>query len=267
MNSALALLRKEEHISVSALNTYIRCPKQWQHRYLLKTEASHRASALAFGTAIHKALAAHYEALNDGKEELSHEALSTVFRDSWAFQLDGEVPVLLSDKESVDGLTDTGIKMLEVFLDKAPRYAGVAEVEMPWSIELVDEQTGEALPRLVGVFDAVVRNGDGGYLVLEHKTGARRFSEDRVAYDTQVTVYGLAAKLMGLGEAPVAIQLLTKTKNPAFELYETRRTAADRKDFIEMAVGVTRAIKAGAFYPVRDWPCRGCEYAHRCVAG
>ncbi len=266
MNSALSILRKEEHVSVSSLGTYVRCPKQYEHRYILKTQASHRSSALAFGSAVHEALAAYYETLREGISELTYNSLCSVFRDSWTEQLEGNLPVLFTDKESADSLTDTGVKMMRVFLEEAPRYAKVVDVEAPWSVELWDENKNP-LTKLVGVFDAVVQNQDGSFRILEHKTGARKWSQDKLDYDSQVSAYSLVAPLVGLGDASVTIQLLTKTKTPGFEVYQPHRSEADRNDFGSMAISVSKAINAGAFYPVRDWHCRGCEYASHCVAG
>jgi hypothetical protein len=34
--SALAVLRADDHLSVSAITTYLRCPAQYEHRYVLR---------------------------------------------------------------------------------------------------------------------------------------------------------------------------------------------------------------------------------------
>ena len=108
-----------------------------------------------------------------------------------------------------------------------------------------------------------------GTRILEHKTAARRWAPDRIATDLQITAYSLAAPLLGLGDAVVDVQLLLKTKKPAFEVLHPVRSDADRRDLVAVVSGVTKAIKAGAFYPVRSWACRGCQYAGACscVAG
>ncbi len=267
MNRALATLRSDKHVSVSSLNTYIRCPKQYEHRYLLKTPETHRPSAMAFGSAIHEALAEYYSSMRNNVTEPSIEKLSDSFRDAWKRQLQWDVPVLFGDKESADKLTDTGIDMLNVFLEKATRYPEIVDIEMPFSIELFDDKTGEVLPRLIGVFDAVVRDEKGFYRILEHKTAARRWSADKLAFDPQITAYHVAAPFMGLGDASVTIQLLLKTKKTDLEIYTPIRNRSDKRDFIHMAIGVLKAVRAGAFYPVRDWHCTGCQYASRCIAG
>ncbi len=266
MTAALKALRDEEHISVSSLNTYLRCPRQYEYRYIQHTPADHRSSALAFGSAVHEALAFFYSYIRSKKQEPASEEVAQAFRDAWKDQLDRDVPVLFSEKESEEFLNDLGVRMMEIFLEKAPRPHAVIDVEMPWAIEIHDHETGEVLPRLVGVFDAVVRDGDA-FCILEHKTGAKKWPADKLTFDPQITCYTLAARQLGLGNAQVTIQLLTKTKKPALEIYNPSRTDADRDDFIEMAAGVMKAINAGAFFVCRDWHCKSCEYASRCVAG
>jgi hypothetical protein len=160
------------------------------------------------------------------------------------------------------------VKMLAAFLEKAPLYREVVEVEMPFSVELVDPETGEELPRLVGVLDAVVREADGTYAILEHKTAAKRWTDDRLAFDNQLTAYSLAAPQLGFGDdAAVVIQVLLKTKTPDLVIYRPHRSDADRRELVEIVAGVAAAVRIGAFFPVRDWWCRSCEYASACVAG
>jgi len=267
MNSAaFQVLRKEPHVSFSAISTYSKCPRQYEFRYLLGQDPEHRPGALAFGTAVHEALAQFYTALRDGEDEPTADDLHEVFERSWLAQLDGDLPVLLGDKETPDGLLETARKMLARFLDEAERPVRVLGVEEPFSVEIIDPLTGEILPeRLVGVFDAVVET-DRGLRVLEHKTGARRWSEDRIATDLQLTAYHWVAPQVGLDGAEVEVQLLTKTKEPKLEVYHPSRTPRDHDDLLRTISGVLTAIRAGAIWPVRDWHCRGCQYAGACIA-
>jgi CRISPR/Cas system-associated exonuclease Cas4 (RecB family) len=266
--TALALLREEAHSSVSSITTYLRCPRKYEHRYIVKTPVEHRASALAFGGVLHEALAFFYAAIRDDRPEPTHEELAQVFRDAWKRELDGDLPILFGEKESAISLTIKGAEMLKVFLEKAPRYAEVIAVEESFRMELIDPETGEVLPPLIGVFDAVVRDENDRTVVLEHKTGARKWTDDKLAFDPQLSAYHLAATELGLGKnASVSVQLLTKTKKADLHIYNPTRTKADHDDFITTAAGVWRAVNAGVSYPVRDWWCKGCEYASGCVAG
>ena len=266
--SALAMLRAEEHISISAIGTYLRCPAQYAHRYIYRTPPSHRAAALAFGTAVHTALALFYQHLMDGQPEPTVEELADSFSDRWTRELDSDIPVLLDGKDTPDSARDKGVEMLNVFHELAPRPHKVLGVEEPFSIEIIDPRTGTPFAeRLVGVFDAVVQDEDGSCRILEHKTAARRWNQTRLDFDIQVTGYTLAAPMVGLPDAAVTLQVLLKTKAPTLELYSPTRTDRDRQDFLLIISGVLCAIKVGAFYPIRDWPCASCPYAGPCMAG
>lgn len=217
---------------------------------------------------MHHALAVYYSALRDvvsSTPQLSvptADELAQTFRDAWQRETESDPPLLLGENETVDSLTDTGIAMLAVFAAQVVPPVVVTDVEMAFAVEVDEDGT-----RLVGVLDAVVRDEDGAYRILEHKTAGRRWTPDRLATDLQLTAYSLAAPMLGLGEATVDVQLLLKTKKPSFEVLHTARTDADRRDLVATVAGVTKAIKAGAFYPVRSWACRGCVYTGACVAG
>ena len=266
--SALAMLRAEEHFSISAIGTYLRCPSQYAHRYIYRTPPSHRAGALAFGTAVHTALALFYQHLMDGQPEPTVEELAASFSDTWTRELDSDIPVLLDGKDTPDSARDKGVAMLQVFHEQAPRPHKVLGVEEPFSIEVIDPRTGTAFSeRLVGVFDAVDQGVDGQLTIREHKSAARRWPQNRIDNDLQITAYHMAAPLVGLPEATVTLQVLLKTKQPALELYSPTRTDRDRQDLLQVISGVLRSIRAGADYPVRDWWCGGCPYAGPCMAG
>ena len=266
--NALAALRAEEHISISALGTYLRCPSQYAHRYIYRTPASHRPVPLAFGTAIHTALAQFYQHLMEDQPEPSSKELQACFSDDWSRQLEGHIPVLFDGKDTADSLRDKGVEMLSVFHEQAPRPHKVIGVEEPFSIEVLDPRTGTPFAeRLVGVFDAVVQDENGTCRILEHKTAARRWNQTRLDHDLQVTGYTLAAPMVGLPDATVTLQVLLKTKAPSLELYHPARTDRDRQDFLQVISGVLCSIKVQAFFPIRDWPCNGCPYAGPCFAG
>jgi CRISPR/Cas system-associated exonuclease Cas4 (RecB family) len=264
----LSLLRAEEHISVSALNTYLLCPAQYEHRYILRTPPSHRSGALAFGGSIHTALALFYSRLMDGQPEPTVEELEGSFSDAWTRELQGDIPVLLDEKDTPDSARDHGVKLLQVFHEQAPRPHKVIGVEEAFSVEIKDPRTGVAfVERLVGVFDAVGQDTDGAYQIVEHKTSSRRYAQTRLDHDLQVTAYTLAAPLVGLPNAGVTLQVLLKQKSPALELHPLTRTDRDRRDLLQVLSGVLCAIKVGAFYPVRDWPCQSCPFSGPCLAG
>ena len=268
MNSVLAALRAGPHVSVSAITTYLRCSAAHAHRYLHRTAPTHRPGALAFGAAVHTALALFYSRLMAGQPEPSAETLAACFSDAWQRQLHGDIPVLLDGRATPGSLEDKGAQLLRVFHEQAPRPHRVLGVEEPFSIEVIDPRTGTPFSeRLVGVFDAVVQDADGTLRILEHKTAARRWGRMRLDHDLQVTAYSLAAPMVGLPGAAVTLQVLRKSEPPVLDLHHPTRTDRDRDDLLDVLAGVLRAIHAGAFYPVRSWWCGSCPYAGPCLAG
>jgi CRISPR/Cas system-associated exonuclease Cas4 (RecB family) len=265
--TALQRLRAEAHVSVSSLTAYLTCPNKYLHRYILQTPPAHRPGALALGSALHEALAYFYRGLMETRQEPSLEELEAAFHDAWHHQLDGSTPILFGGKETADTALDTGINLVRTFHEHAPRNHKVVGVEEPFAVE-IQAPTGKVLAeKLVGVFDAVVETTDGNFTILEHKSAKRRYTGARLANDIQVTAYALAAPLVGLGQANVVLQVLLKTKQPALELYNPVRTDQDRQDLLYIITGVMTAIRAGSFYPKRDWWCQGCPYQAQCLAG
>ena len=263
--SALALLRSEAHVSVSSISCYVRCPEQYRHRYISRTQPTHRSSALAFGSAVHQALAHFYRALMENQPEPSAEELISVFSDAWSRELASPIPVLFDKSDSVESLLDCGVGLMKLFHSDAPRPHLVLGVEEPFSVELCDSSTGKVFDeRLVGAIDAVVEDHNGSARLLEHKTGARKRG---FAQDFQGTAYTVVAPLIGLAQADVTFQLLVKTKAPALVIETVSFTPADRQDFFHVVTGVLTAIRSGAFFPRREWQCRGCPYAGPCLAG
>lgn len=265
--SALAVLRQEAHVSVSSIGCYVRCPEQYFHRYIARTPPSHRSSALAFGSAVHHALAHFYTELMHSRPEPSDEELATTFSDAWSFELTSPVPVLFDKNATADSLRDKGVEMLKLFHAEAPRPHRVIGVEEAFSIEVHDPASGEVhFERLVGAIDAITQDEDGRHHLLEHKTGARKRT---FGGDLQGAAYSFVAPRIGLGESVgVTYQLLTKTKTPALYVETQSFTDADRRDFLRTVAGVLGAVRAEAFYPNRaSWMCSGCPYAAPCLAG
>jgi putative RecB family exonuclease len=257
-----------DHVSVSSLTCYLRCPRQYEYRYLSDVPPAYRAGALALGSAVHAALALFYGRLRQTNAEPSLAEVEREFNEAWAQEMDAPIPLVFDDRTTATAAREMGLALVRVFHEKSVRPRRVLGVEHRFSVHLVHPDTGVpvALP-LVGFLDAMVDDGNDRVVLLEHKTAARRFSEDRLRYDVQATAYSLAAQQLGFGEVQVVFQLLLKTKQPDLALHSVQRFPKDHHDFITMIDGVLAAINVGAFYPVRDWHCRSCAWAGPCLAG
>ncbi len=255
------------YTSVSQMKCWLRCPRQFELKYVRGMAPAFVPVNLAFGSAIHEALAGHYQEIKSTGQPLRRELLLDTFRSSWEKAAEGEVP-LQSDEDGEDPrlMIDKGISMLHAFAEHEERSptAEVDAVERPFTVPLHDPDSGEPLEEaLTGVMDLVVIE-DGRRVVVEHKTSARKYSEDQLAFDIQVTGYKMAARSAGMGEVGLRFQVITKTKAPQVQLADVVRSESDEEDFARTAVGVLKAIDAGVSFPLRGWQCKSCQFAHAC---
>ena len=256
-------LRDAPHTSVSATKTYVRCPALYQHRYLLKTDPSHRSVPLVLGRAFHEALEQFYIYHAERHDDPPLDLLLDSFTTSWRRGVVGDPPIRGDD---IDADRETGVNLLRVFYEEAPRPAEVLAVEQPFALPIVDPQTSETDERLlVGSIDAIVVDEDGRITILEHKTAKRAWGQVELAYDTQPSIYQLAARELGLTKAPgIEYQFLMKLKKPRLEVVEVHRTREQEEEALEAIRQVLRAVDNEIFFRVRSWACADCQYGYCC---
>jgi len=257
------------YTSVSQVKCYLRCPRQFELRYIRGEAPAFLPVPLAFGSAFHAALAAFYGEVKTSGSPLKRDLVLDVFRAEWARALDGPIPLQVDEEDdtSTEVVIDKGISMLHTFAEHAEKNLDgvvVESVEKSFAVAIHDPDTGEVMEeQLVGTMDLVVLDHDLR-VVVEHKTAAKKYSSDQLRYDIQPTAYKLAARQAGMGEVGLRFQVVTKTKVPAIQIADITRDAQDEDDFLRTAGGVLKAIDAGVSYPIRGWACRGCQFAHAC---
>ena len=263
-NDSLAAMRQGLHVSVSQVKSWLMCPRKYQFQYVLGAEPEHRPVALALGTAVHRALEAFYEHLQVHHAPPSVEAVATAFVDRWAVEVRDPLPLRFDDGQDADGVKDQGVALLEAFCRQGFMPDEVLAVEQPFAVELVDPATAEVcdIP-LIGAIDLVARH-QGRVWLVEHKTAARRFTADRIAYDFQPTCYLLAARTLGLEHPAAAFQVLLKTRKPTVETIPLNRTDNDENEMIDTFLHALRGIEAGAFPRNRGWSCADCQFKGAC---
>lgn len=260
----LADLRQGLHVSVSQVKAWLMCPRKYAHSYVWGTEPADRPVALAFGTAVHRALESFYEHLQAHGTRPTMDEVQTAFVDRWAVEVRDPLPLLFDEDQTADQARDLGVAVMGAFYRDGFQPDEVIAVEQPFAVELFDPDTAEVcdLP-LVGAIDLVARH-QGRVWLVEHKTAARRFTPDRIAYDFQPTSYLLAARNLGLPNPSAAFQLLLKTRKPACETVPLTRVPKDEDEFVDTAFQVLKAIEAGSFPRNRGWGCADCAFRKAC---
>ena len=127
---ALTIIPSGEAISFSRIQSYLRCPQKYLLQYIEKIPPSFRPANLAFGSAVHEALASFYRAIMYDYPEPTPGDLVAVYLDSWQRQQDGPAPVLLDDGQDEGELLDQGVALLNTFWKEAERPSEIISVEM-----------------------------------------------------------------------------------------------------------------------------------------
>jgi putative RecB family exonuclease len=256
----LSELREGLHVSVSQVKCFLRCPRQYQFRYVLGAEPEFIPANLVLGSAVHEGLAAYYRSVMATGDSPEQDVCKAAFYGTLVGFRKNKLPI-----KDGEGIEAQGTALLRVFYESTYQDPpGVVGVEVPFSIDLNDPVTGEVLEeKLVGALDLVIRESEKN-VVGEHKTAAKKWSKDQIEHEIQLSAYKLVARTLGLGEVGLRLQVLTKTKVPKRIVEDTDRTERDEREFIEIVVGVLRAVDGQVFFPIRNGMCGGCAFQRRC---
>lgn len=260
----LETLRQQPHVSVNQLKTFLACPRKYRLQYIERIEPAFRPVAMAFGSAFHEAFALRMTKLQS-QEPLPNGQLHEHFAEAMRLELSSPgPPVLFEDDEDEPLLVRRGHAMIDALVRTFPRPDRVLAVEQPFRIELVDSGTGEVaeLP-LVGAIDAIVERGQRT-VGIELKTGARRWAEDGLLFDLQITAYQRVLRTDWNDSAQIELVLVTKSDRPDVQLERLARTREDEDELVAVTSSVLRGVDAGVDHPVRGWRCKTCPYMSAC---
>lgn len=198
-------------LTSSRLKSFRACPRQHYHAFVQGYRPAQDANALAFGTAIHEALAAWWS---------THP--------TQAFEL-----ALLHLPQSLDPYQRTrAVAMLAGYQAfwESEGYEALA-VEKEFKLPLLNPNTGHSSRtwQLAGKVDAIVRAPDGRCWVLEHKTTSEDASAGsayraRLTLDGQVSQYVEGARALGFDVAGVIYDVLVKPQLRPLGITKTRKT-------------------------------------------
>ena len=259
--SALMELRKKKHLSVSALNTFLSCPRKYHLAYTEpRAPKDYFPASLALGSAWHSAVASWLNKTAEDAvldEQLRNDLRARLRRD--------DLPILFDNPdETSEHFIEHAVAMFSAFRASVPRPKKVLGTEIAFETEIVHPTTGEVLPvPVIGALDAVVIEEDGIGSLWELKTG-RRWTPDRVEHDAQVTLYRKASRELGFDGVRLRVIVVTKAKEPQVQILDIDRSDADEAELAELFHDVYRAIEARTSYRQRGWTCRGCQHSSSC---
>ncbi len=243
--------------SPSAINTYLKCPRQYMYNNILKLPSkTASADAMCYGSAVHKALedAVSY-AKNNGNYP-SKEYLIKAFKDEL-----NSLPLSAIQKRDV--LLGRGEKTLDEYYNyllNSPINA-IEAVEYPLSSS-IDEY------KFYGIIDRIDKNSDGTYTIYDYKTGNAKgktmvsFDGSKQDYYNQMALY----KYFYEKENSVTVKetCFIFPEEPNKNLY-LQLTSEDCENVLERFMGAIDDIHECKFEPSYDKnTCQYCEYKEFC---
>jgi RecB family exonuclease len=261
MNQSLIELRKKPHTSISALKTYLSCPRKYRLQYIDRAKPDYYPAALALGSAWHEAIAGWLA--GTASNDVLEQELADRMRQRLARE---DIPVLFDDEdEDADAFVEKAVAMFKTFRESVGRPKMVLGTEIPVKTGIVHPETGEVLPLpVIGAIDAIVIEHDGRGSLWELKTGKKKWGADQAEFDAQVTLYRKAARELGYAGARLRVLVTTKGREPQVQQLELDRRDADELELAELFFAVHHAIEAGVWFRQRGWACRTCAYASAC---
>ena len=244
-----------KHLSYSQVSTYLTCPLRYKLNYVDLIPPAFTSAALAFGSAIHEAVAAYYQSRLEG-DMLRPDQMLDVYRDVWR----GAEKIKYFNGDNEDSLLSKASSMLEVFHGRVDPGFQVVGVEEFFEFQI------EGVPPLHGYIDLIEESETGRISVVDLKTASKKPTESSAHSHLQLTAYSLGSSAIGFEPDQLTLRLdvLTKTKNPELVRYETTRTQEERDRFVKLVRQVWHAIEHHAFFPREDWHCGQCAWATHC---
>lgn len=242
----------DDHISASQLSTWLRCPKQYEFRYMQGLKIAPK-SALTRGSAFHKAIETDHRQKISTRENLPIADVLDAYSDAFE-QMATETEW---DKNPGE-VKDQGIKMTQVYHESVSRVIQPVAVEEESNI-IIDGQLVKA------IIDLETEDG----AIRDAKSAGAKKSEIPVDHLLQMAIYSHAkpnatrfildnAIVTKSGKSELESLTLTRAELPY------SRLSAYLEDFSD-------SIIKGVFPPTNpsSWVCSAewCGYWDKCSCG
>jgi len=245
-------MTNEPHFSYSQLSLFLRCPKQWEYKYVQHIVTPTNLNLLR-GSAYHDAVALGYRHMIQYREPPDIKELLQMYSDTWDNGLKNKsytdedgikvyVPGIVIGDKDPGKFKDAGIELLKLYVTTIMPDILPDEVEVRKTITYNNIQL---------IMYADVITFDGG-VVIDHKTASRAKGEREVANDLQPSFYGLVLN------KPIEFhfhEAIDVTK-PYIKIAETKRNQDDYDWTGKIIMEVWKQIHAGIFPPnPTGWVC------------
>ena len=256
------------HLSWSQIDTMRRCPRKFAYTYVEQVVPEFVPSSLLFGSAIHNAIEAHYQALLED-QPLGREQLLDIFQGRWQQrdQRFADIPVQFNRNEDEASLFQRAEGMLDALLatDIARPEGRILAVEEQAHVELRED-----LPPLLARLDLIWQSEQAVH-VADFKTARSRWGPEKVREGAdQLNIYHRAAQpLADSLDLPLQLHfaVLTKAKKPVAQVLDVPPPEEGDDRLIRTVEQVWSAMKGGHYYAnPSPMNCSTCPFKARCPA-
>jgi len=245
----------KNHISVTQIKMFLRCPLQYKFRYIDKMKIP-PVGAIILGRSIHEGLEENYKQKKETKVDLSIDKVLEMYGSF--FDRAGKKEEVNWKGELPGRIKDSGVGLIKVYQKEISPTIQPISVEEEFNLEFENVSY-----TLKGYLDLV----DHNKVIRETKTSKRSYPQNSASADIQLTAYNLAYKYLKK-EDPKALcfDVMVKNKTPKAQSIEApARTEAELRRFLKLLGAITRAVKAGLFYPCENQQiCSWCGFRVIC---
>jgi len=230
------MLLPKTYLSVSQINSYLRCPAQYYLHYI-KGVTMPPGRALTVGKVVHKTIEQNYKQKMDSNIDLPLEAI----KEMAASEFELQSPLTDWGNDDPDKAKDDSIRLAELY------HKEVAPHIMPAAVELRVEVEFENVDYyLLGFIDLIDQDG----YIHDTKTASKSPTGDEADKSLQLTSYYLAYQMKyDCNPTGVKLDYLVNNKTPKYVSLEGKRTQADVDRLLRLIGRVAKAIHGGHFYP------------------
>ncbi len=231
--------------SYTQLKSYEYCPFFYKLKYIIGVPELPKAS-YSFGQTIHLTLKEFYSLIKNRKK-VNKKKLLDLYKKNWIRE--GYISKEQEQEQKIKGRGDLG----DFYRIHSPDFGEPVYLEQFFKVKIKDIF-------LRGRIDRIDRLPDGGYEVIDYKSGnppARK----NIASEEQLTIYALACKEV-LRFFPRVLSFYYLGTN---EKFSTARKPSDLKVIKENILSVTSKIKEGQFPPLGNKrKCKMCSFRLIC---
>jgi DNA helicase-2/ATP-dependent DNA helicase PcrA len=238
------LVNGKLEFSASQFNTYERCPRIYQYRYIYKIPGKPKPY-FDFGSTVHMVIEELTNRIRDG-QIVDKQIASEILKRMWnpkGFESK------LEEKKSLQEIS----VILEHFLEET-RGTGrqILDLEKKFTIYIDDYLVN-------GVIDRIDSDGND-YVIIDYKTSRESFGPKKASEDIQLVLYSLAVqKLYGRTPKLVGWWFLRQNKKIMVQI-----TIENIEILIKKMNKIVESIRKSDFHPEPGWICKNCDYRLVC---